>query len=137
MSKEREISVLQRERGKLEARMDDFARAHEVLYDTFKTEDERIEQNARFDTLNNRNREILLMLKETIYAVQSQRDEHRSTFSSSKYSRSSRRSKRSSVSSSSLQKIAEMAAKAARLGAELKFLDAESQTNERLRKQED
>ena len=115
MSKETEISVLQRERGKLEARMDDFARAHEVLYDTFKTEDERIEQNARFDMLNNRNREILLMLKETIYAVQSQRDEHRSTFSSSKYSRSSRRSKRSSVSSSSLQKIAEMAAKAARL----------------------
>ncbi len=30
-----------------------------------------------------------------------------------------------------------MAAIAARLGAELKFLDAESQTNERLRKQED
>ena len=33
--------------------------------------------------------------------------------------------------------MAEMAAKAARLGAELKFLDAESQTNEKLRKQED
>ena len=137
LSEETEISVLQRERGKLEACMDDFASAHEVLYDTFKTEDVRIEQNARFDTLNNCNREILRMLKETIYAVQSQRDKPRSTFSSSKYSRSSRRSKRSSVSSSSLQKIAEMTAKAARLGAELKFLDAESQTNERLRKQED
>lgn len=137
LSKETEISVLEREREKLEARMDDFASAHEVLYDTFKTEDERIEQNARFDKLNSRNREILLHLKETIYAVQSQRDERRSNFSSSKLSRSSRRSKRSSVSSSSLQKKAEMAAKAARLGAELKFLDAKSQTNERLRKQED
>ena len=36
LSKETEISVLQRERGKLEARMDDFARAYEVLYDTSK-----------------------------------------------------------------------------------------------------
>ncbi len=36
--------------------MDDFVGAHKVLYDTFKTEDERIEQNARFDTLNSRNR---------------------------------------------------------------------------------
>ncbi|KAL9976864.1 hypothetical protein ACROYT_G014202 [Oculina patagonica] len=117
--------------------MDDFVSAHKVLYDIFKTKDERIEQNARFDTLNSGNCEILRQLKEKIYAVQSQRDERRSNFSSSKLSLSSRRSKRLSVSSSSLQKIADMAAKAARLGAELKFLDAESETNERLRKQED
>jgi len=37
LSEKTEISVLQRERGKLEARMDDFVSAHEVLHDTFKT----------------------------------------------------------------------------------------------------
>ena len=89
LSDKTEISVLQRERGKLEARIDDFASAHEVLCDTFETEEERIEQNARFDTLNNRNREVLQLLEETIYVLQSQMDERRSTLSSSKHSRSS------------------------------------------------
>ena len=92
LSNKTEISVLQRERGKLEACIDDFASAHEVLYDTFETEEERIEQNARFDKLNNHNREILRLLKETIYALQSQIDSFLQ-----QVSHSSRRSKRSSV----------------------------------------
>lgn len=63
------ISVPQQEREKLEARMKDY----EVLYDTLETELERIEQNAQYDTLNHRNREILLLLEKTISAVQSPR----------------------------------------------------------------
>lgn len=137
LSNKTEISILQRERRKLEAHIEDFTSAHKVLCDTFKTEEQRIEQDARFDTLKDHNREVLWLLKQTIYALQSQMDERQSTLSSSKHSRISRRSKRSSVSSSSLQKMAEIAAEAAQLGAELKFLDAKSQTNERLRKQED
>ena len=89
LSDKTEMSVLQGERGKLEACIDDFASAHEVLYDTFKTEEERIEQNTRFDKLNNHYCEILQLLKETIYALQSQMDKHRSTLSSSKHTRSS------------------------------------------------
>ena len=41
------------------------------------------------------------------------------------------------MSKSLLQKKAEMAAKVARLGTELRFLDVESQTAEKLRKHED
>ena len=53
-----EISVLQEERGKLTARIDDFASAHEALYDTLTTEEERVEQNKRYDSyLDNRRRE--------------------------------------------------------------------------------
>lgn len=137
-----EISVLQEERGKLTARIDDFASAHEALYDTLTTEEERVEQNKRYDSLNHRNREVSLLLERTIRALQSQvetpNDDCRSTRSSSKKSRDSGSSKRSSaMSKSSLQKKAEMAAKVARLGTELRFLDAESQTAEKLRKHED
>lgn len=56
LTDQNQIHVSQRERGKLEARMDDFASAHEVLYDTFETE-ERIKHNARYDDLNARNRD--------------------------------------------------------------------------------
>ena len=127
-----EISVLQEEKGKLIARIDDFASAHEALYDTLTTEEERVEQNTRYDSLNNRNREVSLLLERTIRALQSQvetpNDDCRSTRSSSKKSRDSGRSKRSSaMSKSSLQIKAEMAAKVTRLGTELRFLDVESQ----------
>ena len=124
------------------ARIDDFARAHKALYDTLTTEEERVEQNTRYDSLNHRKREVSLLLERTIRALQSQvetpNDDCRSTRSSSKKSRDSGRSKRSSaMSKSSLQKKAEMAAKVARLGTELRFLDVESQTAEKLRKHED
>ena len=132
-----DVSVLQMERGKLEARMEDFTSPHEVLYDTFEIEEERIEQNAHYDTLNSRYCEMLRLLKETIHSLQLQMDDQQSTHSTGKQSRSSGRSKRLSVLSSSLQRKAKIAARPARLGAELKFVDAESQSTERLRRQED
>ena len=77
-----DVSVLQMERGKLEARMEDFTSAHEVLYDTFEIEEERIEQNARYGTLNSRYCETLQSLKETIHSLQLEMDDLRSTHSS-------------------------------------------------------
>ena len=77
-----DVSVLQMERGKLEARMEGFTSAHEVLYDTFEIEEERIEQNARYGTLNSRYRETLQSLKETIHSLQLEMDDLRSTHSS-------------------------------------------------------
>ena len=112
------LYVLQMKRGKLEARIEDFTSAHEVLYDTFKIQEERIEQNTCYDTLNSRHHETLRSLKETIHSLQLQMDDQPSTHSVGKQSRSSGRSKRSSVLSSSLQRNAEIATKAAQLGAE-------------------
>ena len=128
-----DVYVLQMERGKLEAHMEDFTSAHKV----FEIEEERIEQNAHYDTLNSRYCEMLRLLKETIHSLQLQMDDQQSTHSTGKQSRSSGRSKRLSVLSSSLQRKAKIAARPARLGAELKFVDAESQSTERLRRQED
>ena len=70
------------ERGKLEAHMEDFTSAHKVLYDTFEIEEERIEQNARYGTLNSRYREMLQSLKETIHSLQLEMDDLWSTHSS-------------------------------------------------------
>ena len=133
-----EISDLQQERGKLEARMDDFADAHAAIYDTLECEDKRIEQNTRYDSLNHGNREALRSLNEKISVLKAAKDDHSSILSStSKHSRSSKCSKTSGASSSSLQKRAEMAARAARLEAELKFHDVESQKTAALKKHED
>lgn len=88
LTDQNQIHVLQRERGKLEARMHDFASAHEVLYDTFETE-ERIKHNARYDDLNARNRETLLLIKESIYGLQSQMEDRQSPYSAGKQSCSS------------------------------------------------
>ena len=55
----------------------------------------------------------------------------------SKHSRMSNGSKTSAPSSSSVNKRAEMDARAARLGAELKFHDIESQKTVTLKQQED
>ena len=99
------------ESGKLEARIDDFTSAHEVLYDTFKIEEERIEQNACYDTLNSCYRETLRSLKETIHSLQLEMDDRQSTHSTGKQFRSSGRSKRSSVLNSSLQRKAKIVAK--------------------------
>ena len=57
LADEIEISALQQERGKLEARMDDFANAHTALYNTLESEDKRIEQDSRYDAINSGNRE--------------------------------------------------------------------------------
>lgn len=133
------IAQLQKERGKLEARIDDLESAHIAIYDTLEVEDERIEQNSRYDTINHKNRETLRLLNENIAALQLKEDDRSSIYSGkSKRSRTSRRSKQSSASSSlSLERRAEMAAKAARLEAELKFHDVESKKNASLKKQED
>ena len=133
-----EISDLQQERGKLEARMEDFADAHAAIYDTLKCEDKRIEQNTRYDSLNHGNREALRSLNEKISVLKAAKDDNSSILSStSKHLRSSKRSKTSGASISSLQKRAEMAARAARLEAELKFHDVESQKTAALKKHED
>lgn len=138
LADEVEISGLQQERGKLQARMDDFANAHAALHDTLEGEDKRIEQNNRYDSLNHSNREALWSLNERISVLQSAKDDRSSIYSSrSKHSRTSKRSKTSGASSSSLQKRAEMAARAARLGAELKFHDVETQKTAALKKHED
>ena len=135
---EAEISDLQQERGKLEARMEDFADAHAAIYDTLECEDKRIEQNTRYDSLNHGNREALRSLNEKISVLKAAKDDHSSILSSaSKHSRSSKRSKTSGASSSSLKKRAEMAARAARLEGELKFHDVESQKTAALKKHED
>ena len=131
-----EIYVLQMERGKLEAHMEDFTSAHKVLYNIFEIEEEKIQQNTCYDTLNSHCCETFRSLREKICSLQLQMDDRQWTHSTGKQSRCSGCSKRSSVLSSSLERKAEMAAKAARLGAELKFLDAESQSTERLRRQE-
>ena len=75
---EAEISDLQQERGKLEARMEDFADAHAVIYDTLEREDKRIEQNTWYDSLNHGNREALRSLNEKISALKTAKDDHSS-----------------------------------------------------------
>lgn len=53
-----ELSPLQRERGKLGVRMDDFASTHEVLY-TLEIEEaeQRLALNSHYDALNHKNHE--------------------------------------------------------------------------------
>jgi len=133
-----EISDLQQHRGKLEAQMEDFTDAHAAIYDTLKHEDQRIDQNTRYDSLNRGNQEALRSLNEKISALKAAKEDHCSILSSaSKHSRSSKPSRTSGASSSLLQKRAEMAVRTGRLEAELKFHDVESQKTAALKKHED
>ncbi|CAH3176681.1 unnamed protein product [Porites evermanni] len=133
-----ELSHLQRERGKLRVRMDDFTSAYEELYNTFEVEEETLARNNHYDALRHKNHEALLLLNERISALQAQRDDRNSIYTSrSKQSRSSRLSRSSVESSSSLQRRAEMATKEARLQAELKFHDVESKETATLKRHED
>ena len=65
-----EIYVLQMERGKLAACMEDFTSAQEVLYDISETVEEKIKHHACFVTLNSRCCETLQSLKEKIHSRQ-------------------------------------------------------------------
>ena len=115
--------------------MDDLEGAHAAI-----CEDERIEQNSRYDAINENNRETLRLLNENIAALQLKKDGRSSIYSGkSKRSRAFRRSKQSSASSSLSLNVrrAEMAVKDAWLEAELKFHDLESQKTASLKKQED
>lgn len=95
------IAQLQKERGKLEACIDDLESAHIAIYDTLEVEDEQIEQNSRYDTINHKNRETLRLLNENIATLQLREDDRSSIYSGkSKRSRTSRCSKQSSASSS-------------------------------------
>ena len=75
------IAELQKERGKLEARMDDLEGAHTAICDILEIEDERIEQNSRYDTINNNNREMLRLLNQNIAALQLKKDDCSSIYS--------------------------------------------------------
>ena len=122
-----ELSHLQRERGKLGVRMDNFTSAYEVFYNTFEIEEETSALNNHYDALSLKNHEALPLLNERISALQAQRDDRSSIYTSrSKQSCSSSLPRSSVESSSSLPRRAEMAIKAARLQAELKFHDMES-----------
>ena len=113
------------------------ARCPHLIYDTLSLEEERIEQNRRYDSSNHNNRRALRSLKEKITALMPQWDDLSLIHSSrSKRSRVSRRSKQS-TSISSLQKRAQMAAKAARLEAKLQFPNVESLKTATLKKKED
>ena len=136
LADEADIPALQQERGKLETRMEDFTNAHTALYDTLENEEERVEQNRRFDDLNRGNQEAFRSLNDKIIATRAPRDDSSSISSSrSKYSRLSKGS--NSSSATSILRKAKMAAKAARLEAELKFLDEENERKASLKKQED
>ena len=135
------IPVLQQERGKLETRMEDLMNAHEENLAALESEAKRLEQREHYERLDYVNQSILRSLSHRISDLELQRDDGISVYSKhSSHRKKSRRSdgsKVSATSSSSALRKAEMVAKAARLGAELKFHDIESQKTATLKKQED
>ena len=137
-----DITLLQHERYKLEARMDDLTNAYRKLIDVLDSEESKSNAAENNGMCLRETEEICRSLNERIYRLQyekcEQRDERESVYSKrSGRSRSSRKSRKSShYSSSSLPEKAEMLAKATRLGAELKFHDLESEKVAALKRQE-
>ena len=127
-----DITLLQRERYKLEAQMDDLTNAYRKLIDVLDSEESKSNAAENSEMCLHETEEICRSLNERIsrlqYEKREQRDEREFVYSKrSDRSRSSRKSQKSShYSSSSLPGKAEMLAKATRLGAELKFHDLES-----------
>ena len=138
MEEEVHLRVLQR--GKLEAHMEDLTNTNEEYFAALECEEKRLKEHERYENLDYDNQTTLQSLSHRISDLELQRD-GRSVCSKrsiqSKCSRTSDGSKTTAASSSSVLKRAEMAAKAARLGAELKFHDIESQKTVTLKKQED
>ena len=135
------LRVLQQERGKLEAHMEDLTNTNEEYFAALECEEKRLKEHERYENLDYDNQTTLRSLSHRISDLELQREDGRSVCSKrsiqSKCSRTSDGSKMTAASSSSVLKRAEMAAKAARLGAELKFHDIESQKTVTLKKQED
>ena len=137
-----DITPLQRERYKLEARMDDLTNVYRKLIDVLDSEESKSNATENNETYRRETEEICRSVNERIsqlqYEKREQREERESVFSKrSDRSRNSRKSrKKSHYSSSSLLGKAEMLAKAARLGAELKFHDIESEKVAALKRQE-
>ena len=92
-----EIASLLQERGKLEARMDDFANAHLAKYATLEREDHSLEQNSRFDVAFHSFREAFRVPNERIAVARSE-DEDRGPIPSTR-SKSSKSSEASMLQS--------------------------------------
>ena len=136
-----DITLLQQERCKLETRMHDLTNAYHKLIDVLDSEESKSNATENNETFLRETEEVCENLNVRISQLQfekrEQYEERESVYSKrSSRSRSSRKSGKSShYSSSSLGKV-EMLAKAARLGAELKFHDIESEKVAALKKQE-
>ena len=136
-----DITLLQRERYKLETRMNDRTNAYRKLIEVLDSEESKSNATDNNETCLRETEEIFRSLNSRISQLQSERreqyEERESVYSKrSSRSRSSRKSGKSSHYSSSSLGKAEMLAKAARLGAELKFHDIESEKVAALKRQE-
>ena len=136
-----DITLLQRERYKLETRMNDLTNAYRKLIDVLDSEESKSNATENNETCLRETEEICKSLNVRISQLQSekreQHEERESVYSKrSGRSRNSRKSGKSSHYSSSSLGRAEMLAKAARLGAELKFHDIESEKVAALKRQE-
>lgn len=136
-----DITLLQQERCKLETRKHDLTNAYRKLIDVLDSEESKSNATENNETFLRETEEVCKNLNVRISQLQSEKreqyEERESVYSKrSSRGRSSRKSGKSSQYSSSSLGKAEMLAKAARLGAELKFHDIESEKVAALKKQE-
>ena len=135
LSTSKDATALRRELVKLETRMDDLSDATGSLKEAQNPE-EKSKTIEDYGAVLSENVELSKRLRDKITDLESEMDDRLSV--STKHSRRSKSSRKSSVySNSSIPKKAEMITKAARLGAELRFHDIESEKVATLKRQED
>ena len=132
-------AVLQQERGKLEARLEDLSNAHFKAMDVFQSEEYGQDLlTAQYEDANIQGQEMFKRLDSKMTELLLKDIDCKSLVSShSRRSRKSEVSLFSRSSRSSVFKRTEMVAKAARLQAELKFHEVETEGEAKLQKHKD